>query len=372
MIKVEQIADNEKLVAKMKERLSILVTEANQLRAEVRAKLPDLTDLQAKFQDLPGTIAELEVCLASEKVKLNSISHTDESVVAQYEKNMHEFTTLERSLERDEQAALEKEREMNRLHQRWYPRILDLTTRVSRAFGSFMAHSGCSGEVVLTNSGSSGNSGGNPNHATNNTNNNAGNNIDHTGYGLTIRVRFRAGEPLSDLSGSHQSGGEKALSTMLLLLSLQQVTRTPFRVVDEINQGLDAHFERDIFATMARLIDGKGGDNASLQRNSGRVNHDGDIELSDDDDRGTNLKREGRLHKTERVDDDDDDDDDLKGKGKDKKHRDDDDEHDNVPQYFIVTPKLLSNMEYGKGTTVLMVVNGILNDIRDENDMIHT
>jgi chromosome segregation ATPase len=31
---------------------------------------------------------------------------------------------------------------------------------------------------------------------------------------------------------------------MLFLLSLQHVTGTPFRVVDEINQGMDARNER--------------------------------------------------------------------------------------------------------------------------------
>lgn len=35
-----------------------------------------------------------------------------------------------------------------------------------------------------------------------------------------------------------QSGGERSVSTMLYLVALTGVTVTPFRVVDEINQGM--------------------------------------------------------------------------------------------------------------------------------------
>ena len=40
------------------------------------------------------------------------------------------------------------------------------------------------------------------------------------------------------LTGLRQSGGEKSVSTMLYLVALTGVTVTPFRVVDEINQGM--------------------------------------------------------------------------------------------------------------------------------------
>ena len=57
----------------------------------------------------------------------------------------------------------------------------------------------------------------------------------------------RADRPLQAPDPMRQSGGEKSLTTMLFLLSLQQLTQCPFRVVDEINQGMDAHYERAIF-----------------------------------------------------------------------------------------------------------------------------
>ena len=38
------------------------------------------------------------------------------------------------------------------------------------------------------------------------------------------------------LTPFHQSGGERSVSTMLYLMALQELTKCPFRVVDEINQ----------------------------------------------------------------------------------------------------------------------------------------
>lgn len=52
-----------------------------------------------------------------------------------------------------------------------------------------------------------------------------------------IKVQFRNDLPsLRLLDAKCQSGGERALTTALFLLALQEVTHFPFRIVDEINQ----------------------------------------------------------------------------------------------------------------------------------------
>ena len=105
-------------------------------------------------------------------------------------------------------------------------------------------------------------------------------------FGVQIRVKFRDVEQLQDLNAQRQSGGERSVSTMLFLLALQVSTvlphdhhactccspcactcdnhvpvhviiltctcvqgstACPFRVVDEINQGMDPVNERHIF-----------------------------------------------------------------------------------------------------------------------------
>ncbi len=75
---------------------------------------------------------------------------------------------------------------------------------------------------------------------------------DNGTYGILIRVSFRAGVAPQPLTGASQSGGEKSVSTMLYLLCLQEVTLCPFRMVDEINQGMDATNERRIFNQIVR------------------------------------------------------------------------------------------------------------------------
>eukprot|EP01036_Dinobryon_divergens_P056977 gene56977-76078_t len=52
---------------------------------------------------------------------------------------------------------------------------------------------------------------------------------------------------MSDLSGLRHSGGERAVSTIMYLMALQEFTSAPFRVVDEINQGMDERNERLAF-----------------------------------------------------------------------------------------------------------------------------
>ena len=63
------------------------------------------------------------------------------------------------------------------------------------------------------------------------------NNFDK--YGIQIKVKFRAKDSLHVLNPFHQSGGERSVSTMLYLMALQELTKCPFRVVDEINQVSD-------------------------------------------------------------------------------------------------------------------------------------
>ena len=66
-------------------------------------------------------------------------------------------------------------------------------------------------------------------------------------YEICMKVSFRAEEAISELSGQRHSGGERAESTIMYLMSLEELTASPFRVVDEINQGMDERNERLVF-----------------------------------------------------------------------------------------------------------------------------
>mmetsp|Transcript_22531 Transcript_22531/g.54870 ORF Transcript_22531/g.54870 Transcript_22531/m.54870 type:complete len:530 (-) Transcript_22531:2713-4302(-) len=74
---------------------------------------------------------------------------------------------------------------------------------------------------------------------------------DFIHYSLEILVMFRnadiGGGKMNQLNGKLHSGGERSVTIMLFLIALQQMTQCPFRVVDEINQGMDIHNEKWVF-----------------------------------------------------------------------------------------------------------------------------
>jgi hypothetical protein len=64
--------------------------------------------------------------------------------------------------------------------------------------------------------------------------------VDFSKYELHINVKFHEDQKLRRLASVSQSGGEQSVSTIIFLLSLQQLDTVPFRLVDEINQvGVD-------------------------------------------------------------------------------------------------------------------------------------
>lgn len=60
--------------------------------------------------------------------------------------------------------------------------------------------------------------------------------MDFDQYGLQIRVKFRDVEELQELTRHFQSGGERTVTTAIYMIALQELSRVPFRCVDEINQ----------------------------------------------------------------------------------------------------------------------------------------
>ena len=98
-------------------------------------------------------------------------------------------------------------------------------------------------------------------------------------------------------------------------MSLQSLTRSPFRVVDEINQGMDPRNERLVHKRMVNIACGTG--DAEGDEFAARGIHD-DID-GEQDDEGSNS---------------------------------------GGSQYFLITPKLLHGLEYARGMRVLCIASG--------------
>ncbi|KAI9184087.1 Structural maintenance of chromosomes protein 5 [Blastocladiella emersonii ATCC 22665] len=185
-----------------------------------------LETLRAEYElaDLPiaQEIERLNQHLDDLETQLGAVRNTDDSVIETYETRAAE---IERMLGQNEEqraelnAMIEKR---NKVKDEWLPVLEELLQTVSTNFSNYFAHIRCAGEVSLRKA------------------------DKFAEYALEIRVKFRASQELQVLEKSRQSGGERAVTTILFLLSLQEFSNAPFRLVDEINQGMDEHNERMI------------------------------------------------------------------------------------------------------------------------------
>ena len=100
-------------------------------------------------------------------------------------------------------------------------------------------------------------------------------------------------------------------------MSLQSLTRSPFRVVDEINQGMDPRNERLVHKRMVGIACGVL-DGVSQSNENHHDEEDEDVESEN------GVARQGR----------------------------------GGSQYFLITPKLLHNLTYERGMRVLCIASG--------------
>ena len=106
------------------------------------------------------------------------------------------------------------------------PKLDDITAKISSKFSELFTRVGSAGAIKL-------------------------NKPDmFNDWEIEIRVKFRDNAPLKKLDSHTQSGGERAVSTVLYMIALQDLTSAPFRVLDEINQGMDRRNERIVHKAM--------------------------------------------------------------------------------------------------------------------------
>nr|XP_040049541.1 structural maintenance of chromosomes protein 5 [Gasterosteus aculeatus aculeatus] len=187
-------------------------------------------DLRNAFSKLPDTLDEIDAMLNEERSRAECFTGLNENVVDEYNKREQEIKHLEKELE-DESSALNTYRQnISEAKERWLNPLKQLVEQINDKFSDFFRSMQCAGEVDL--------------HSENEE--------EYDKYGIRIRVKFHSSTQLHELTAYHQSGGERSVSTMLYLMALQELNRCPFRVVDEINQGMDPVNERRVFDIVVR------------------------------------------------------------------------------------------------------------------------
>ncbi|KXJ22629.1 structural maintenance of chromosomes protein 5 [Exaiptasia diaphana] len=268
----EQIKKAEEEFEEAQRKCDSLKNKAKSLRklAHQKTDIPEGQDVPASLKEAfklyPDTLDEIDEMIHEQRARAECNHQTDPRVVKEYESRKKEINSLS-AVVNTESADLEtKQQKIDELKESWLTPLEELINQINTRYGQFFRMMGCAGEVSLAKD-------------------QVENEFDK--YGIQIKVKFRAKDSLHVLNPHHQSGGERSVSTMLYLMAIQEMTNCPFRVVDEINQGMDPNNERRVFEVVAR----------------------------------TACK-------------------------------------ENTSQYFLITPKLLPDLDYNDRMTILCVFNG--------------
>ena len=183
--------------------------------------------LRAKFEQWPGTTEEMQEMVRAFEGEAHAIMCPSGMVLDDYKRLKEERDALERAVAEEGAVLDESLGEISATRDRWLPKLRELVATIDENFKNNFASIGCAGEIKLREDGE-----------------------NFRNWRLEIWVKFRAVTDMHILDSHRQSGGERSVSTMLYLISLQELTRAPFRVVDEINQGMDQRNERKIFKRM--------------------------------------------------------------------------------------------------------------------------
>lgn len=221
-------------------------------------------DLATEFHEMPGTLEELEAAIQDGISEANSILFLNQNILQEYESRQQKIQSIATKLEADEEALQRCISKISTVRDQWLPTLRNLVGKINETFSRNFEEMAVAGEVCLDEHG-----------------------VDYDKYGILIKVKFRQTGQLQVLSGHHQSGGERSVSTILYLVALQDITNCPFRVVDEINQGMDPINERKMFQQLVRAAS-----------------------------------------------------------------------QENTPQCFLLTPKLLPDLEYSEACSILNIMNG--------------
>ncbi|WOO77751.1 Structural maintenance of chromosome0s protein 5 [Vanrija pseudolonga] len=189
------------------------------VRREIRRRCDD-RDLVARSKtDLMTVETDLDLAVG-----------VTEDVIDRHRRLSAELKEREATVKEQQAQLARLQQEVNTILAKLNPALDALVTSVSTRFSNAFQALGCAGEVQMDRVEG-----------------------DHSKWGIKILVSYREDQDLEVLTASRQSGGERSLATVTYLMSLGEMSRTPFSLVDEINQGMDARAERAVHNLMVKV-----------------------------------------------------------------------------------------------------------------------
>lgn len=206
----------------------------------------------AEFKELARTISkqsveqlEAEIDSAKATLDLTYAGHGTR-LIEEFENRQEQIDKLTERLQKHEADLAEFEHAITEIRGRWEPRLESLVQKISDSFSDFFARIGCAGQVSIDKGEDIPDEEGR-----------VGDTSNFDQWSIRIQVKFREHESLAVLNSYRQSGGERAVSTIFYLMALQSLSPSPFRVVDEINQGMDPRNERMVHERMVEIACGQ-------------------------------------------------------------------------------------------------------------------
>nr|CCA24606.1 structural maintenance of chromosomes protein 5 puta [Albugo laibachii Nc14] len=267
---VLKICDLRQKYEDSKEQLLCAANEAVQLKKRAERQAPWET-YESQFEQSPDDLEELRGLIESNKASLECF-RGDTRILSIYRRVKEEIINEEHEVEELQAITQTEGDEINQIRESWHAQLRAVVEEIDRNFQEYFKDIGCMGEVVLIDD-----------------------DEDLTKWGIERRAQFRKNASLSIMTSEEQSGGEKSVGTIMYLMAIQNMTCCPFRVVDEINQGMDVYNERKVFHRITKASCGK-----------------------------------------------------------------------KLPQYFLITPKLITKLEYHRDTKVMVILNGPFNKLSQE------
>lgn len=267
----QAFSDARQQFAGLEERTKNAAREFNEAKENTRALKADAQkrstrtpELEAKWATLPESLEDLDSNIENNRIRISAIS-PNRDVMDKFEARAKKIEELQGELANFDERLKQQALKIHKIKEVWLPEIKGKVDEINKNFQQFFSEIGCVGEVRLDTS--------------------TDDNFEK--FGIDIWVSYRQTEAPRKLDARVQSGGERSVATMLYLIAIQQLSDCPFRLVDEINQGMDPMNERMIF------------DQVTAQASK-----------------------------------------------------------PNTPQYFLITPKLLPDLNFTPAITMLCVFNG--------------
>ncbi|KAK3617771.1 Structural maintenance of chromosomes protein 5 [Elasticomyces elasticus] len=161
------------------------------------------------------------------KLEMNA-GASGQQIPKAYEDRAHAIEKLSRTKGAVDAGLEALELDLTDTREQWEPKLDRLIGQISEAFAENFAKIQCAGEVSVHKD------------------------EDFEHWAIQIKVKVRENETLPILDHRQQSGSERAVSTTFYPMALQSLARAPFRVVNEINQGMD---QRNEHLMHARMVD---------------------------------------------------------------------------------------------------------------------